>query len=424
MHAASSLLGRVQALLLYPSVLAEDAGQALLALLQAWHAGSDAAACWQAYGRWFRALAARNQSWQDHLIERILQDDNPFSRQAQQHRWAELPEALVAAARQDLGTLQALYDCSPQQIGRWGCQADPPVAWAVANRQASFLHQRADWAAVAEELAHYYRQNGTGLPVQYQALRWQRGQLLGIAHPDPVSLDDIVGYERQKAALVQNTRALLAGQPALNVLLYGSRGSGKSSLVKGLLSAYGAQGLRLVELGKAELPALPQALEQLRGEPQTFIVFVDDLSFEADDEAFKALKAVLEGSVTAPARNVAIYATSNRRHLVREFFDERPQPRDREEVHAWDTLQEKLSFGDRFGLTLTFEPANRQTYLQIVHHLAAQAGIALEREALEARAQQWAQQHHGRSGRSARQFIDYLQAELALSGSTTDPELA
>ena len=150
-----------------------------------------------------------------------------------------------------------------------------------------------------------------------------------------------------------------------------------------------------------------------RDRAQKFIIFVDDLSFEEDDDAFKALKVVLEGSVTAKAQNVIVYATSNRRHLIREFFEDRPRPSDQDEVHAWDTMQEKLSFSDRFGLTLTFEPANQDTYLSIVHHLAQLNQIPLPKEELEFRAKQWATRHNGRSGRSARQFIDFLQGELS-----------
>jgi uncharacterized protein len=161
---------------------------------------------------------------------------------------------------------------------------------------------------------------------------------------------------------------------------------------------------------------LPLILDRLTDLPQKFIIFIDDLSFEADDEAFKALKVVLEGSITAKPDNVVVYATSNRRHLVREYFGDRPRPQDADDIHMWDTTQEKLSFSDRFGITLTFEPADQAKYLEIVHHLASSAklpnsihsAIATDRRELEAHALQWATRHNGRSGRTARQFIDYL----------------
>jgi uncharacterized protein len=401
-------------LLLYQSVLEGEVGQAFLNLLQTLQNG-DPLSNLQAYGHWFRALAACDRSWPDYLIERILQDDNPFSSQAQRFPLQDLPPALVKAAQRDLQVLQLLSRCDGEQIADW--IQGQAIAWTRPTQQQTLLHQRDPWADALEDLAAYYVQKGTGLFARYQALRWQKGQLAGIACPDPVRLSEIVGYESQKATLIQNTEFLLAGSSALHVLLYGSRGSGKSSLVKGLLNEYANRGLRLVEVNKSELGNLPDLLEVLRGLPQKFVIFVDDLSFEEDDEAFKALKVVLEGSATAKAKNAVVYATSNRRHLVREFFGDRPRPRDGDEVHAWDTMQEKLSFSDRFGLALTFEPANQDTYLAIVRHLAARSPIQLDPEDLEFRAKQWATRHNGRSGRTARQFIDFLTAELASSNS-------
>ena len=212
----------------------------------------------------------------------------------------------------------------------------------------------------------------------------------------------------------------MSGQLALNVLLYGSRGSGKSSLVKALLNEYVERNLRLIEVAKSELKHLPQIVEQLRNKPQKFIVFVDDLSFEEDDDAFKALKVDLEGSLTARPTNVVVYATSNRRHLIREFFADRPRPQDSDEVNSWDTVQEKLSFSDRFGLTLTFEPASQNAYLQIVQHLVKLANIVISTEELNFQALQWATRHNGRSGRTARQFVDFLRAEKIIAQNTTE----
>lgn len=422
-------------LLLYQSVLTSEVGEAFLNLLQALrhvelmqalrHNEIDELGCLQAYGSYFKALAARNQSWQDYLITQILTDDNPFTRQVQHTDLEKLPPALVAAAQQDLQALQFLYQCSSDFLSQWVQVAAglpiAPVAWnyepvgAINQLQLRARLQGLDnWADALEELAAYYREFGTGLFAEYRALRWQSGQMVGIPHPDPVQLSQLVGYEYQRDALLKNTEFLLEGYQALHVLLYGSRGSGKSSLVKALLHEYGDRNLRLLEVAKSDLKDLPAIVEHLRGVPQKFIIFVDDLSFEEDDDAFKALKVVLEGNLTARPQNVVVYATSNRRHLIREFFGDRPRPSADEEVHAWDTVQEKLSFSDRFGLTLTFEPANQPTYLKIVSELAKLAGITLSQEDLEYRALQWATRHNGRSGRTARQFIDFLRGELAV----------
>ncbi len=416
--ASLELLQRCASLLLYQSVLTDVVGIAFINLLQVLSHSDRQLECLAAYGRWFKALATSNQSWQDYLITQILINDNPFTGQAQVE--AAITPALVAAARRDLQALQCLYNCG-QDLSQW-VQAYltlpvAPVVWdcePVKEGKAirAKLQQLDNWADGLEDLVAYYREFGTGL-FTYRALRWQSGQLMGIENPDPVRLGNLVGYEYQRDALLKNTEFLLAGYPALHVLLYGSRGSGKSSLVKGLLNEYSDRPLRLVEVAKSELKELPKIVEQLRDRPQKFIIFVDDLSFEEDDDAFKALKVVLEGNLTARCQNVVIYATSNRRHLIREFFGDRPRPSANEEVHAWDTVQEKLSFSDRFGLTLTFEPADQHTYLAIIRHLAASHGINLEPADLEARALQWATRHNGRSGRTARQFIDFLQAELA-----------
>ncbi len=419
------ILQHAASLLIYQSVLETEVGRAFLELLQAIHRAKRAPtlktlSCLRAYGRWFRLLADLNQSWQDYLLTQILHDDNPFTRQAQRHPLEQIPAHLLAAARHDLQILQRLYWCDGEQFNLW-IQAvsplpQPLVVWHSLQAESEPLRVKlsaiADWADALALFATYYHQHGTGLFARYHALRWHQGALLGIPHPDPVQLNQLTGYEWQKEALVKNTEFLLRGVPALHVLLYGSRGSGKSSLVKALLNRYGKEGLRLIEVAKSELQDLPAIADQLRELPQKFIIFVDDLSFEEDEDAYKALKVVLEGNLTARPQNVVVYATSNRRHLIREFFSDRPAPRDGDEVHAWDTVQEKLSFSDRFGLTLTFEPANQATYLQIVHHLAHQAGLSLASEELEHRALQWATQHNGRSGRTARQFIDFLWAEL------------
>lgn len=332
--------------------------------------------------------------------------------------------------------LQSLYHCDGQTLSRWVREevdlANPLIAWdldqasdqtmmsggAMAQMRRSpawvALEQSNDWGEVLATLAAYYQQVGVGLFAHHWAFRWQDGRVWGIPYPDAVRLDDLVGYDAQRTALVTNTEALLAGYRALHVLLYGSRGSGKSSLVKGLLWQYGDRGLRLIEVSKTDLKDLTLIVDQLRHLPQKFVIFVDDLSFEEDEDTYKGLKVVLEGNLTARPTNIVVYATSNRRHLIREFFGDRPRPSDADEVHAWDTVQEKLSFSDRFGLTLTFEPANQDTYLAIVRHLAQQADLAIAAGELEYRALQWATRHNGRSGRTARQFVDFLQAEQGL----------
>jgi predicted AAA+ superfamily ATPase len=408
------LYWRSNALLIYQTFLDDEPGRLWQQLLVA-----DKDNILVAYGQWFCCLADRQLGWQDYLIQQLLTTDNPFTKQVQQTSWADLSAELQQAVHHDLAILREIYKCSCSQIAQWVTAATglETVAWADhlpsknPSNLANILDCSPDWLVQLPDLIKHYGQFGTGRFAQFSAFRSQQGELQGIADPDPIELQQLVGYSWQQAALLQNTQALVAGYPALNVLLYGSRGSGKSSLVKALVHEF--ENLRLIEVPKNELMNLPQILEQLRQLPQKFIIFVDDLSFEADEDSFKALKVVLEGGLVARPENIVVYATSNRRHLIREFFADRPRPQDSDEIHNWDTVQEQLSFSDRFGLTLTFEPANQETYLQIVHHLAT--GLDITAEKLTFRALQWATQQNGRSGRTARQFVDFLRSELAIS---------
>ncbi|GAP93995.1 ATP-binding protein [Leptolyngbya sp. NIES-2104] len=401
-------------LLIYRDVLRDEIGQSFLKILQNLDSPETAIAF---YSEWFSGLASLRQGWRDYLLTRILTSENAFTQQIYQ---ANIPAQLTEAVKHDLKLLQRIYECGSQQI--YELLNQNTISWhdyiddKNTSRQIEIkqiekqLESLEDWSIALPDLINFYRRFGTGIFAEYVAFRWQNGRLNAIANPDPIQVDSLVGYETQRDTLLQNTEFLLAGLPALHILLYGSRGSGKSSLVKSLLGKY--ENLRLIEVPKSELNALPTIVERLRDLPQKFVIFVDDLSFEEDDDAYKALKVVLEGNLTARPQNVVVYATSNRRHLIREFFDDRPRPRDADEIHNWDTVQEKLSFSDRFGLTLTFEPADQPRYLKIVRHLAEQAQIDLDPKDLEFRALQWATRHNGRSGRTARQFIDFLKAEL------------
>ncbi len=235
-------------------------------------------------------------------------------------------------------------------------------------------------------------------------------------HPDPVRLEGLIGYEREREPLIRNTERLLAGLPSHHALLYGLPGTGKSSTVKAVLNEYADLGLRLVELVKEDLKELPDLLNALRGRGPRFILFVDDLSFEEHEVEYKALKALLEGSVEKPPGNVRLYATSNRRNLIRERFSERDEggaSGTSDDVHARDTMQEKLSLAARFGLRVTFPAPDQKRYLEIVSGLVEERGLKISDDELRERALLWDRWHAGRSGRTARQFVDELEAELS-----------
>ena len=241
------------------------------------------------------------------------------------------------------------------------------------------------------------------------AFRWRRrdgrGWLEPVAHPHRIGLDALVGIERQKAELDRNVRQFVAGLPANHMLLSGARGTGKSSLVKALLHAHAGAGLRLIEVDGAHLFDLPDIVAPLYDRPERFLVFSDDLSFEGDDPSYKALKSVLEGSVSAAPENVLIGATSNRRHLMPEYMSENLAARHVEgELQPAEATEEKVSLSERFGLWVSFHPFDQAQYLEVVAHWLRRLGVTTPPEALRQEALRWAQARGSRSGRVAYQF--------------------
>jgi len=245
------------------------------------------------------------------------------------------------------------------------------------------------------------------------AARWRKrgtsGFLQPIAHPRAVRLDDLVAVDQQKQIIERNTRQFVAGAPANNVLLTGSRGTGKSSLIKALLAKYAGRGLRLIEVDKADLVDLPDIAERIAGRPEHFIIFCDDLTFDAGEAGYKALKVILDGSITGASENVLIYATSNRRHLLPESMRENLEAQHvGDEVHPGESVEEKISLSERFGLWISFYPFSQDDYLAAVvswlAHFGIEPGNARDAEMLTRDALQWAIQRGSRSGRVAWQF--------------------
>ncbi|WP_034640414.1 ATP-binding protein [Chitinilyticum aquatile] len=244
---------------------------------------------------------------------------------------------------------------------------------------------------------------------QAEAFRWrnlgQGGVLQPVRHPHRVALEDLQNIDRQRAALLQNTRQFVAGRTANNVLLTGARGTGKSSLIKAAWNAFRADGLKLIEVEKAHLNDLPDIVELVASRPERFIVFCDDLSFEEGDHGYQALKTALDGSVAAPSANVLIYATSNRRHLVPEYFSENAATRyEGGEIHFSEAIEEKVALSERFGLWLSFYSFSQDDYLRAVRHWLAVMGVAGWDETLQREALIWATGRGARSGRVAWQF--------------------
>ncbi len=230
------------------------------------------------------------------------------------------------------------------------------------------------------------------------------GEILPVASADRVSLNRFVGYREERGRVIANTEAFLDGRPAANVLLYGDAGTGKSSTVKAIVNAYFERGLRLIEMRKDQLFLLPRVMGEISDNPLKFLIFIDDLSFNKNDDTFSMLKATLEGSASARAKNALIYATSNRRHIVKETFSDR----EGDDLHRNDTVQETLSLSERFGLTVLFAKPEKRLYLEIVRELAARHGVTKDTAALEIEAEAFALRRGYRSARCAEQFIESL----------------
>jgi predicted AAA+ superfamily ATPase len=428
---------------LFGGVLDDEIGQGFRTLIDCLRDDGDPRSARAAWGRLFALLAAEvelsaaplvGDAWQSHLLDRLLTDENPFSHKAQRASLDAMGGALMEQAARELDVLSRLHATSAGRLHalvsgvtsgdvwpRWDALRPLVADLAVGDVPAMALKRRFaarnDWSALLPDLAEYYARAGTGLFGRYRAFRWVRvadqGRLEGIAHPDSPRLAELVGYEAERELLLRNTEHFLAGYPANNVLVYGDRGTGKSSTIKALLSAYGDLGLRLVEIAKAHLPDLPQLLALLRDRRERFVLFVDDLSFHEREIEFKELKAILEGGLESRPANVLLYATSNRRHLIQEHFDDRGGAVNGE-LHAVDTAQEKLSLSDRFGITLTFVAPDQDRYLAIVEALATARALPVPPDELRRRALAWAVRHKGRSGRTARQFVDFLAGEQGL----------
>jgi predicted AAA+ superfamily ATPase len=399
-------------LCIYRNILQDPLLQSLVQVLEQGIKEPDSIPTRDAYYEFLYRIFQNGMSFQNHLIDLIRYDDNPFSRACELTDIDNIDPVLLAATRQDLRNLHFIYklDFRPleQQLG-----IAEPVLNQVQYAPGSLavqLDQAKDWSKQIETIAGYHRGHSRGLIAQYCALNFSFPVgLLGIKNPDLPELDDLIGCSRQKELLCHNTEIFLKGHPANNVLLYGPRGTGKSTMIKALLNKYPDQALRLIQLDREQIDYLPELMAVLVGYNVKFIIFIDDLSFEEHETQYKALKAVLEGGLISQPDNVLIYATSNRRHLVREYFSDRGKMG--EEVHGMDTLQEKLSLADRFGLCISFETPDKKTYLQIVEHLAQKNELHLDTELLHQQALQWERSRHGPSGRAARQFIASLDRD-------------
>lgn len=381
---------------------------------------------WRSY-----ELMRAGDPWEAWLLHGLLTDENPWTLRLE--RGEDPGPLLTSLAESDL---RLLHEARPAlrmllaEAGRWPL---PPVATAGEElnlcdecglpdgyglpnardrRQLvdTALDPHTVWPAITDQFARFFRRAGAGVFNLAYAFRFD-GELEPVFSPDPTRLEELTGYEKERRRVIDNTQRLMERLPAHNLLLYGDRGTGKSATVKALVHRFGDDGLRLVEVPKHRLASIPALIRKLGERGAPIVLFIDDLSFEADETEYKELKAVLEGSLEPMPGNVRVYATSNRRHLITEKFGDRRSGAfgvAGDEVHSQDGMQEKLSLADRFGQTIVFPTPSQQAYLEIVFALAKRHRISLTEEELTPLALRWATWQNGRSARTAVQFIESL----------------
>ena len=378
MTQVSNLLTRLRAIAIFRNLLADPVVESLCVLLEKLeqHAPQEIAS---AYGAFVSRLYLSGDGNLGRYLQNAVEgDENAYVRAV--GRGVTPPEYMTRCLEMELETLQAAASLSAADL-RAGMEFLP------------------DFGSEEARLADGYRrrlkalgQYGYGIYARhYMFYLAAQGGIVPVVHPDGTRLSELVDYQREKQLILDNTRALLAG---------------KSSTVKAVVNELHQEGLRIIEVRRDQLWGLPAILDELSENPLKFILFIDDLSFQKGDDNYSSLKAVLEGSVSAKSRNVVIYATSNRRHLVKESFSDR----EGDDVHRSDTMQELISLSDRFGLQITFQKPNKAEYLHIVRHLADAAGVGMERSRLEELAERFALGRGGRSCRAARQFVESLAA--------------
>ena len=390
---------RLHGLVIFRSLLSDPVAARFAALIDCLTVGnSSVGSVCNAVAQFESVLFERTTNWGTYLSTAVLEAETVCVRQAAA---GALAPVLQAALEGELNFLQQLCSLTLDAL---------LDAAEVPAEELAFLPR---WETTDLDLTAAYAQRmsevgkkGYGMFAKHHVFTVENGKLVPVKYPDPQRLSELPGYEKEREKVIANTRALLAGMPANNVLLYGDAGTGKSSSVKAIANEFAPEGLRLVEVKKNQLYQIPDLMDKLAANPLKFILFIDDLSFTANDDNFAALKAILEGSVGGRARNIAVYATSNRRHLIKETLTDRTG----DDIHEADTRQELMSLSARFGLTVTFQRPEKARFETILEELAKQHHVDMPMDQLLVKAEAFAIRAGGRSPRVAKQFIEQCEA--------------
>lgn len=362
-----------------------------------------------AYGDFYSLISERGFSNRlaYAMTEAALFDENCFTRAAVAGKYDTLPDNVLKAVKRDCEAILAASSLASEEVLKAYKYydeikeiADSLPRWEAGDCAPSFKM----FDGSLKNVARYYKENGCGIFARYKAFIWRDGDIQPVLHPDRIDMDSFTGYEIQRDMVVNNTKSFIEGKSCNNCLLYGDKGTGKSSTVKAIANEFRKEGLRIVEIPKERLIDFPILVDKIAALPMKFIIFIDDLSFQKQDQSYTTLKAVLEGGLAARPDNALIYATSNRRHLVKESFSDRTD----DDVNTRDNMQESLSLSDRFGLAVCYSIPTKKEFVDIVIALARQKGIEMSDEELEMGAERFALSRGGRSPRCAKQYVESL----------------
>ncbi|MGI6083992.1 MAG: ATP-binding protein [Acetivibrionales bacterium] len=356
---------------------------------------SDAAVKIDKYAHFIHLLFKSTENFTEYVWQRIVFDDNIYIRKCSKKE--AVSHMLQQSVKHELKTLQEISQITSQEIKK-EINYDVFLPEWTTNSEYDFVK-------MYEERIKNLFVLGYGIYANHTVFTYSKGEIVPVKYPDNIRLSNLTGYELERKKILDNTIAFIEGKPAANTLLYGDAGTGKSSTVKAVVNEFADRGLRMVEVRKADLLKIPDLIEKLANNPLKFILFIDDLSFLKHNEKIGALKAILEGTVSARTSNVIIYTTSNRRHLISERFEDRQGT----DIHLNETIQEQTSLSDRFGLSILFSKPTKDEYLHIVHYLIKQYEVK-EMENIDLLAERYAMERGGRSGRTARQFVESLKS--------------
>ena len=350
----------------------------------------------ESYSEFTSSLFFKTTNLSKYLMDLVLGDENIYVKKYAEGNTVE--DVLQISLVEELKILEKISKISSKNI---------KINIDYKGFLPEWKNEDYDFYSKYMERMNNISSYGYGIYSKYHTFKVADGNIIPVKNPDNITLKDLKGYKRERNLVLDNTTALINKKPAANVLLYGDAGTGKSSTVKAIVNEFKTSGLRLVEISKKQIKNVPMIMDVLGKNPLKFILFIDDLSFTKNDDEFGELKAILEGSIYSKPSNISIYATSNRRHMVKETFSDR----DGDDLHVSETIEEISSLSDRFGLMVSFYRPDKKDFLNIVRELAFQHNISMSKEKLEKEAEKFAVRRSGRSPRIAKQFIQYLQTK-------------